>query len=81
MLKFQYVDTDIIFAVFQPIRLKIAILEFLAGCVETQPGIVELFLHLIPEKSTDKSQKAAKVNLRCFVSGRAMILRKRVVHF
>jgi len=47
----------------EPIRLKIAILEFLAGCVETQPGIVELFLHLIPEKSTDKSQKAAKMTL------------------
>ena len=33
------------------VRLKIAIIELLTTCVETQPGIIESFSHLVSEKN------------------------------
>ena len=34
----------------EAIRLKIAIIEFLSTCVESQPGIIESFTHLVTVK-------------------------------
>ena len=33
---------------FQDVRLKVVILELLAVCVETQPGLTEMFLNVQP---------------------------------
>lgn len=38
----------------QDVKLKIAILEFIATAVETQPGLIELFLNL---KEKDKNSQ------------------------
>eukprot|EP00794_Sanderia_malayensis_P015459 gene15459-17042_t len=35
----------------EPVRLKIAILDFLTSSIESQPGLVELFIHQLPSKS------------------------------
>ena len=35
----------------EPVRLKIAIIEFLVTCVESQPGIVESFTQLVQDKN------------------------------
>jgi hypothetical protein len=42
----------------QDVRLKIAILEFIATAVETQPGLIELFLNL---KEKDKNSQVMAV--------------------
>jgi len=34
----------------EAVRLKVAILEFLTACVESQPGIIESFTHLLQSK-------------------------------
>ena len=38
--------------VFQEVRLKVAILEFITVAVETQPGLTELFLDLQTDETS-----------------------------
>ena len=38
----------------QDIRLKVVILELLSVCVETQPGLIEMFINM---QSKDKEKK------------------------
>ena len=42
----------------EAVRLKVAILEFLTACVETQPGIIESFTHL--QQGKDKKTLVGK---------------------
>ena len=49
----------------QDIRLKVVILELLAICVETQPGLIEMFLNVQPNKS-DKGKKVS-MQLKCLI--------------
>lgn len=42
----------------EAVRLKVSILEFLSACVESQPGIIECFIHI--QQSKDKSTVVGK---------------------
>ena len=56
MKSLTYSLTEFFYALFnfQDVKLKVVILEFIATAVETQPGLIELFL--------DLSSKDDKVN-------------------
>ena len=43
---------------FQDVRLKVVILELLATCVDTQPGLTEMFLNVQPSDKKGDSKVA-----------------------
>ena len=43
---------------FKDVRLKVMILELLSVCVDTQPGLIEMFLNVqLPTKSQNDKQQ------------------------
>ena len=43
-------------------ELKVRILELLSVCVETQPGLIEIFLNIKPAPATASTDKPATGN-------------------
>jgi hypothetical protein len=48
---------------FQDLRLKVAILELLSVCVETQPGLIEIFFDVQQPASVTEGAEASRVGL------------------
>ena len=44
-------------ATTEDIQLKVVITEFLSVCVETQPGLIEIFLNLQPASEANKVRR------------------------
>ena len=42
-------------AVTEDVRVKVALLDFLAVCVKHQPGLIEMFVNLDPEEEKDET--------------------------
>lgn len=59
----------------EAVRLKVAILELLTACVESQPGIIESFTHI----QTDKSNKATFGKFSCLPAVMEILRNKSVV--
>ena len=43
-------------AVTEDVRVKVALLDFLAVCVKHQPGLIEMFVNVDPEDENDETE-------------------------